>query len=77
MEKKGLEDERRGRESQGQERTGEPTGGNQQETDLGKQGMWRRGREANPGKRWGGKREGAMASASLRGGKIIRLHSVM
>lgn len=50
VDKKGLEDERRGRESKGQERTGEPVGGNQQRNRPRKAGDVERGKRSKPRK---------------------------
>lgn len=71
VDKKGLEDERRGRESKGQERTGEPLGENQQRNKFRKAGDVEEGKEKQTQEnRMEAKRQGAMASLSLRGSKI-------
>lgn len=78
MDRKGLEDERRERESKGQERIREPFGENQQRKRSGKAGDAEEGERGKPREQEGqAKGKGAVASVSLSGGKIIRLHFVM
>lgn len=72
-----MEDERRGRESKGQERTGEHIEKNPQRNRSRKAGDVEEGKEKETQENHReAKRQGAMVSVSLRGGKIVRLHSV-